>query len=116
VPSHSTGSWIATDKIIAERAGDLQKALNAIYGGVAWLQADKNRAEVIKFLARVNEIPEDVAAAELDGNMKNLSKTGEFQEDWLSRSLDMAKLIGMTNLAPVKDIYLTKFRPAPTMS
>ena len=116
VPSHSTGSWIATDRLIAERPNELQKALNAIYGGVAWLQADKNRAEVIKFLARVNEIPEDVAAAELDGNMKNLSKTGEFQEDWMSRSLDMAKLIGMTNLAPVQDIYLTKFRPAPTMS
>jgi NitT/TauT family transport system substrate-binding protein len=116
VPSHSTGSWIATDKIIAERPNDLQKALNGIYGGVAWLQADKNRAAVVKFLARVNELPEDVMAAELDGNIKNLSKTGEFQEDWMSRSLDMAKLIGMTNLAPVKDIYITKFRPAPTMS
>jgi len=116
VPSHSTGSWIATDKMIAERPNDLQKALNAIYGGVAWLQADKNRAEVIKFLARVNEISDEVAAAELDGNIKNLSKTGEFQKDWLERSLDMAKLIGMTNLAPVDDIYVTKFRPAPTMS
>ena len=116
VPSHSTGSWIATDKMIAERPNDLQKALNAIYGGVAWLQADKNRAEVIKFLARINEISDEVAAAELDGNIKNLSKTGEFQKDWLERSLDMAKLIGMTNLAPVDDIYVTKFRPAPTMS
>jgi NitT/TauT family transport system substrate-binding protein len=116
VPSHSTGSWIATEKIITERPNELQKALNAIYGGVAWLQADKNRDEVIKFLARVNEIPEDVAAAELDGNIKNLSKTGEFQEDWMQRSLDMAQLIGMTNLAPAKDIYVTKFRPAPTMS
>ena len=116
VPSHSTGSWIATDKIIVERPNDLQKALNAIYGGVAWLRADKNRAEVVKFLARVNEIPEDVAAAELDGNIKNLSITGEFQKDWMERSLDMAKLIGMTNLAPVDDIYITKFRPAPTMS
>ena len=116
VPSHSTGSWIATDKIIAERPNDLQKALNAIYGGVAWLQADKNREAVIKFLAQLNEITEDVAAAELDGNIKNLSKTGEFQEDWMSRSLDMAQLIGMTNLAPVKDIYVTKFRPSPTMS
>jgi NitT/TauT family transport system substrate-binding protein len=116
VPPHSTGSWIATEKIIAERPNDLQKALNAIYGGVAWLQADKNRAEVIKFLARVNELPEDVMAAELDGNIKNLSKTGEYQLDWVSRSLDMAELIGMTNLAPAKDVFITKFRPAPTMS
>ena len=38
--------------------------LHAIYGGVAWLQADKNRDAVIKFLAQVNEITEDVAAAE----------------------------------------------------
>jgi len=114
VPSHSTGSWIATDKIIAERPNILQKSLNAIYGGVAWLRADKNRAEVVKFLARVNEIPEDVAAAELDGNIKNLSTNGEFRKDWLERSLEMAKLIGMTNLAPVDEIYTTKFRPVPT--
>ena len=32
----------------------------------------------------------------------------------MERSLDMAKLIGMTSLAPVNDIYVTTFNPVPT--
>ena len=26
-------------------------------------------------------------------------------EEWLSRALDLARLVGMTDLAPVQDIY-----------
>ena len=37
------GSWIASDKIIKERPQVVQKALNALYGGVAFLRADANR-------------------------------------------------------------------------
>lgn len=114
VPAHSTGSWIATDKLIAERAQALQKALNALYGGVAFLRAPQNRAAAVKLIAEIDEIPEPIAAAELDGNIVKLSSTGEFRKDWMERSLEMAKLIGMTSLAPVNDIYLTTFKPVPT--
>ena len=30
------------------------------------------------------------------------------------RALDMGRLIGMTDLAPVEDIYITNFKPVPT--
>ena len=50
----------------------------------------------------------------VDGNLKNLSRTGEFQLDWMERALDMARLIGMTDLSPAKDMYIEKFRPVPT--
>jgi NitT/TauT family transport system substrate-binding protein len=36
------------------------------------------------------------------------------KKEWMERSLEMAKLIGMTNLAPVEEIYVTIFRPVPT--
>lgn len=114
VPAHSTGSWIATDKLIAERAQALQKSLNALYGGVAFLRAPRNRAAAVKLIAEIDEIPEAIAAAELDGNIVKLSTTGEFRKEWMERSLDMAKLIGMTSLAPVNDIYVTTFSPVPT--
>jgi len=114
VPAHSTGAWIATDKLIAERPQALQKALNALYGGVAFLRAPGNRAAAVKLIAEIDEIPESIAAAELDGNIVKLSTTGEFKKEWLERSLDMAKLIGMTNLAPVNDIYVTTFKPVVT--
>ncbi len=115
VPPHSTGSWIATDKIIAERPQVLQKALNALYGGLAFLCDDKNRATAIKLVAEIDEIPENIAAEELDKSLKKLSRDGSFRKDWMSMALDMAKLIGMTNLAPVEEIYIDRFQPKPTV-
>jgi NitT/TauT family transport system substrate-binding protein len=115
VPAHSTGAWIATDKLIAEKPQVLQKGLNALYGGVAFLRNPQNRAAAVKLIAEIDEIAEAIAAAELDGNISKLSTTGEFNRDWMVRSLEMAKLIGMTTLAPVADIYVTKFKPVPTL-
>ncbi len=114
VPAHSTGSWIATDKIIKERPKVLQRALNAIYGGVAFLSDDANRAAAVKLVAEIDEIPEAIAARELDGNIKKLSANGEIRLEWMERALDMARLIGMKDLAPAKDIFLTDFKPVPT--
>jgi NitT/TauT family transport system substrate-binding protein len=115
VPPHSTGSWIATDKIIAERPQVLQKALNALYGGVAFLRAPQNRAAAVKLIAEIDEIAEPIAAAELDGNIAKLSATGEFRKEWMERSLEMARLIGMTALAPVDQMYVSNFKPVPTV-
>lgn len=114
VPEHSTGSWIATDKVIRERPQALQKAINGIYGGLAFLRDPKNRATAIKLIAEIDEISEAVAAAELDNSIMKLSSNGEFRKDWMERSLEMAKLIGMTDLAPVDEIYVNTFRPVPT--
>ena len=114
VPAHSTGSWIASDKIIGERPQVVQKALNALYGGVAFLRASQNRAAAVKLIAEIDEIPDPIAAAELDGNIVKLSATGEFRKEWMDRSLDMARLIGMKDLAPVEQIYVSNFKPVPT--
>ena len=114
VPAHSTGSWIAHDKIIKERPEVVQKALNALYGGVAFLAADANRATAIKMVAEIDEIPEAMAARELDGNIKLLSSTGEMKLEWMERALDMARLIGMKDLAPANEIFVSQFKPVPT--
>jgi NitT/TauT family transport system substrate-binding protein len=114
IPAHSNSAWIASDKIIKERPQVVQKALNALYGGVAFLVADTNRATAVKLIAEIDEIPDAIAARELDGNIKHLSRTGEMQLDWMERALDMGRLIGMTNLAPVSEMFITQFRPVPT--
>jgi NitT/TauT family transport system substrate-binding protein len=114
VPAHSTASWIATDKIIKDRPAAVQKALNAIYGGLAYLDADANRAAAVKLIAEIDEIPDPIATAELDGNIKKLSRDGAFTKEWVQRSLDMAKLIGMKDLAPADQIYVDTFKPVPT--
>lgn len=114
VPAHSTGSWIGTDKIIKDRPQALQKTLNALYGGLAFLCADANRATAVKLVAEIDEIPLAIAEAELDGNIKKLSQDGEFRLEWMERALEMAKLIGMTDLAPADQIFVTQFKPVPT--
>jgi len=114
IPAHSNSAWIASDRIIKERPQVVQKALNAIYGGLAFLCADANRAAAVRLVAEIDEIPEAIAARELDGNLKNLSRTGEMQLDWMERALDMGRLIGMTDLAPASEIFITQFRPVPT--
>ena len=55
-----------------------------------------------------------MAEAELDGNLAKLSTTGEMTEELLTRALDLARLIGMTDLAPVPEIYVSNFKPMPT--
>jgi NitT/TauT family transport system substrate-binding protein len=114
VPQHLTGVWIASDKYIKEKPQNVQKALNALYGGLAFLRA--NRAEAVKMIAEIDEIPAKVAEAELDGNLSKLSTTGEMKEEWVARALEFSKVIGMTDLAPAADCYVTTFTPAhPTV-
>jgi len=114
VQPHLSGLWIAPDKFIAEKPQAMQKAVNALFGAVVFLQDKGNRAEAIKLIAEIDEIPAQVAEAELDGNLSKMSTTGEMKEEWLSRALDLARLVGMTDLAPVAEIYASNFAPAPT--
>ena len=112
VPQHVTGVWIASDKFIKEKPQLVQKTLNALYGGLVYLQT--HRADGIKMIAEIDEIPDRVAEAELDGNLKKLSTTGEMTEEWMARALEFAKIIGMTDVAPVGETYVTDFHPKPT--
>jgi NitT/TauT family transport system substrate-binding protein len=112
VPEHISGVWLMTDKMINEKPELVQKTVNALYGALQALKQD--RADSIKLIADVDELTPKVAEAELDGDILKLSTTGEMKKEWVERSLDLAKLIGMTNLAPASEIYTTKFKPVPT--
>ena len=114
VEPHLTGAWIATDKFIKEKPQTVQKTLNALFGGLLYLQNPAHRADAVKLIAEIDEIPPNIAEAELDNNIVKLSKTGEIQNDWMARALDMGRLIGMTDLASPEESYITTFKPVPT--
>jgi len=112
VPQHLSGVWVASDKLIADKPALIQKVNNALFGAMASLKS--NRTEAIKLIAEIDEISPQVAEAELDGNILKLSSTGEMKAVWVERALDLAKLIGMKDLAPASEVYTTKFMPVPT--
>lgn len=112
VPEHLSGVWLASDKLIAEKPAVIQKINNALFGAMLALKNDRQAA--IKLIAEIDEIPPTIAEAELDGNILKLSSTGEMKPEWIDRALGLAKLIGMTDLAPASEIYTTKFTPVPT--
>ncbi|HZL40412.1 MAG TPA: ABC transporter substrate-binding protein [Pseudolabrys sp.] len=114
VPEHLSGVWIAPDKLIAGKPALIQKINNALFGAMVWLKDKGNRQAAIKIISEIDEIPLPIAEAELDGNIVKLSSTGEMTEEWVKRGLDMARLVGMTDIAPVAEIYTAKFKAVPT--
>jgi ABC-type nitrate/sulfonate/bicarbonate transport system substrate-binding protein len=116
VPPNLTSAWIATDKYAKDKPEVLQKALNALYGGLMYMR--NNREEAIKLIAELYEMPNDIAAAEYENTILKLeidgSMAGANIPAALQSSLDMAKLGGMKDLVPAAEIISTAFTPVPT--
>jgi len=112
VPAHLNSGWIATDKLIKEKPQVVQKAVNALYGGLVFLRTHPDVA--VKMIAEIDEIPPEIAKAELEGNLVKLSADGEIKQEWVVRSLAFAEMTGMKDMAPADQIYLTTFKPVPT--
>ncbi|MGA0593583.1 ABC transporter substrate-binding protein [Enterovirga sp. CN4-39] len=112
VPPNMTSGWIASDKLIAEKPQLVQKTLNALFGGVAFLQS--NRDAAIKLIAETNEIPADIAAEEYQHTTMQLLPDGRISRDEIARSLELARLSGPVDMAPVDEIFVTNFKPVPT--
>jgi NitT/TauT family transport system substrate-binding protein len=116
LPPNLTSGWIATDKLAREKPELVQKALNALYGGLMFMR--NNRDAAIKLIAELYEMPADIAAAEYENTILKLETDGGMSapntKEALQLSLDMAKLGGMKDLAPADDIISTQFKPVPT--
>jgi len=116
VPPNLTSAWIVTDKYAREKPEAVQKALNALYGGLMYMR--NNRADAIKLIAELYEMPDDIAAAEYENTILKLETNGSMAganiPAALQSSLDMAKLGGMKDLVPAAEIISTQFTPVPT--
>jgi len=116
VPPNLTSGWIATDKYAQEKPEALQKALNALYGGVTFMR--DNREAAIKLIAELYEMPADIAAAEYENTIMKLETDGNMGAPGVTQalqlSLDMARLGGMKDLAAAPEIISTQFKPVAT--
>src|ERR1700761_6377915 len=116
VPANLTGGWIVTDKFAAEKPQMVQKALNALYGAVAFMRA--NRDATVKLIADLYEIPPEIAALEYENTIMKLETSGDMSaaniKDAVQLSMDLAKLGGLKDIMPTEELYSTQFKPGPT--
>lgn len=112
VPPHLAGGWVVTQKLIDEKPQVVQKALNALYGGLQWLR--NNRDAAIDLIADVDEIKPNIAAMEYEQSIMKLATDATLKPDEIQRALEMGKIIGITDTAPLDQLYTNRFKPVPT--
>jgi ABC-type nitrate/sulfonate/bicarbonate transport system substrate-binding protein len=116
VPPNLTSVWIVTDKYAKEKPEAVQKALNALYGGLMFMR--NNRDAAVKLIGELYEMPADIAAAEYENTILKLETDGSMAGDKIvdatQLSLDMARMGGMKDLVPAAEIISTQFKPVPT--
>jgi ABC-type nitrate/sulfonate/bicarbonate transport system substrate-binding protein len=115
-PANLTAGWIALDKYAKDKPHMVQKTLNALYGALAFMRANKDAT--VKLIAELYEIPAEIAALEYEHTIMKLETDGSMSAPntlaQLQLALDLAKLGGMKDLAPAADIFSTEFKPVPT--
>lgn len=116
VPPNLTAGWIALDKFAEAKPQMVQKAVNALYGAVAFMRA--NRDVTIKLIAELYEMPPEIAGLEYDNTIMKLETSGDMGAANVNAavqlSLDLAKLGGLKDIVPVEDVISAKFKPVPT--
>src|SRR6201989_248196 len=88
VPPNLTSGWIVTDKFAQEKPEVVQKALNALYGGLMCMR--NNREAAIKLIADLYEMPADIAAAEYDNTILQLETNGNMAEPNVPAALQLS--------------------------
>jgi len=116
VPPNLTAGWIVLDKYAQEKPQTVQKALNALYGALQFMRANKD--VTVKLIADLYEMPAEIAALEYDNTIMKLETSGDMSAAEVPAavqlSLDLAKLGGLKDIVPVEDVISTKFKPVPT--
>ncbi len=116
VPPNLTAGWIVLDKFAEAKPQVVQKALNALYGAVAFMRG--NRDVTVKLIADLYEMPAEIAALEYENTIMKLETDGNMAapnvKAAVQLSMDLAKLGGLKDIAPTEDLYSTQFKPVPT--
>jgi len=116
VPANLTAGWIVLDKFATEKPQVVQKALNALYGAVAFMRAKPD--VTVKLIADLYEMPAEIAALEYENTIMKLETEGNMAapniKDAVQLSMDLAKLGGLKDIMPTEELYSTQFKPVPT--
>ena len=74
VPPNLAAGWIALDKYAQDKPQMVQKTLNALYGALPFMRANKDAT--VKLIAELYEIPAEIAALEYENTIMKLETDG----------------------------------------
>jgi NitT/TauT family transport system substrate-binding protein len=103
MPPNLIGGWAVSEKLLKEKPQFVLKGLNALYGGMEYLMA--NRDYAIKLIAENNELSMEVARLEYEGTFPKLSRDGKMTLETVKAALEFAKLTGAKDLAPANEVF-----------
>lgn len=112
VPRNLNAGWIATEKLIAGNPALVQKSLNALFGALAFMRGNRDKA--VALIAEIDEITPAIAGFEYEKTILNLSADGVIDMPAVRYGLELARLGGMSGMAPAEKIVSFAFKPVPT--
>ena len=74
VPPNLAAGWIALDKYVQDKPQMVQKTLNALYGALVFMRANKDAS--VKLITELYEIPAEIAALEYENTIMKLETDG----------------------------------------
>jgi ABC-type nitrate/sulfonate/bicarbonate transport system substrate-binding protein len=77
VPPNLAAGWIALDKYVQDKPQMVQKTLNALYGALMFMRANKDAS--VKLITELYEIPAEIAALEYENTIMKLETDGSME-------------------------------------
>ncbi|WP_431285624.1 ABC transporter substrate-binding protein [Humitalea sp. 24SJ18S-53] len=101
--------WIASERVLNDRAEDVQKTLVAIYSAIRHMKQNPDWS--IRFIQEQNRFSPEIARLEFENTIMGLSDDGAIREEWVEASLNLGRLAGLRDLPPARDMFTTRFVP-----
>ncbi|SAL76075.1 ABC transporter substrate-binding protein [Caballeronia telluris] len=114
MPANVPDVWMASDEVIAKNPDGVKKTLIALYSAVVYMQAHPDWS--ISFIQKQTGLPPEIAKQEYDNTIMGLSPDGAIKTEWVEESLKLAKLAGMNDTPPAKDLFTTRFVPVKVVT
>ena len=89
VPPNLAAGWIALDKYVQDKPQMVQKTLNALYGALAFMRANKDVS--VKLITELYEIPAEIAALEYENTIMKLETDGSMGGPKIPEQLQLAQ-------------------------
>lgn len=107
LPDISHDVLVASDAIIASHPEAVSNYLKALFEALRYLK--QNRSYAIDFLTNYTKVDKATEQSVYDTVYKAMPDTPQINKEWITNDLALAKLVGITDVAPIEQFVTTQF-------